>query len=271
MDLNAQGKLQFSGKPRPAPWKRLKWEVPGDFRTNFIEPISVDVVKHLANHTTAYFVFDDFGRSEIRKALNTNPDTFFQVALQLAWFRESGHVSPTYETGMTRQFLHGRTETIRVLSTELASFVGTFDEVSKSVEEKRKLFAAAVQRHLELSNEANNAEGCDRHLLGLKLAALEGGLEMHRMFLDPVYQRSSTWILSTSSMPGVWFCGGFGHAQPTGYGVCYYLRPHCIRATMSCMTTGTSHLGGFFPKLTKALRDLAVFCRSQGVIRQSSL
>jgi carnitine O-acetyltransferase len=52
-----------------------------------------------------------------------SPDSFIQQALQLAWYKDQGYVSPTYESASTRGFLHGRTETIRSVTTDSRAFV----------------------------------------------------------------------------------------------------------------------------------------------------
>ena len=43
-------------------------------------------------------------------------------------------------------------------------------------------------------------EGVDRHLLGLKLIALENGIELPDFFKDPAYTRSVYHRLSTSQV-----------------------------------------------------------------------
>ena len=53
----------------------------------------------------------------------TSPDAYIQMALQLAWYRTRKSFTATYETTLTRLFLHGRTETIRTLSTQSRAFV----------------------------------------------------------------------------------------------------------------------------------------------------
>ena len=52
-----------------------------------------------------------------------SPDSFIQQALQLAWYRDQGYVTATYESASTRGFLHGRTETIRSVTSESRAFV----------------------------------------------------------------------------------------------------------------------------------------------------
>ncbi|CAJ0829906.1 20768_t:CDS:10 [Entrophospora sp. SA101] len=46
------------------------------------------------------------------------PNAYIQMVIQLAYYKLHRKVVPTYETGSTRQFSHGCTETIRTLSAE---------------------------------------------------------------------------------------------------------------------------------------------------------
>ena len=52
-----------------------------------------------------------------------SPDAYLQQALQLAWYRDQGYATATYETASTRMMLHGRTDVIRTLSTDSRAFV----------------------------------------------------------------------------------------------------------------------------------------------------
>lgn len=45
----------------------------------------------------------------IRRKARLSPDSYLQMALQLAYYRVYGHFASTYETQQTRAFLHGRT------------------------------------------------------------------------------------------------------------------------------------------------------------------
>jgi hypothetical protein len=57
------------------------------------------------------------------KKLGVSPDSFIQMALQLAYFRDQKKFGLTYEASMVRFFKHGRTETIRSLSEDSVAFV----------------------------------------------------------------------------------------------------------------------------------------------------
>lgn len=62
-----------------------------------------------------------------------SPDAFIQMALQLAYWRDQGQFSATYETASTRMFAHGRTEVIRTFSTDSRAFVLGMADPSLSV------------------------------------------------------------------------------------------------------------------------------------------
>jgi len=49
------------------------------------------------------------GAQFIRRKARLSPDSYLQMALQLAYYRVYGHFASTYETQQTRAFLHGRT------------------------------------------------------------------------------------------------------------------------------------------------------------------
>ena len=53
--------------------------------------------------------FQQFGKTEI-KSLGFSPDSFIQLAIQLAFYRLAGEPGAQYESGGTRQFRGGRTE-----------------------------------------------------------------------------------------------------------------------------------------------------------------
>ncbi|XP_050388403.1 peroxisomal carnitine O-octanoyltransferase [Patella vulgata] len=65
--------------------------------------------------------FRDYGKSSIRQ-FKLHPDTHVQLALQLAYYRKYKRPAPTYETATTRQFYHGRTETMRSCTPEAVTW-----------------------------------------------------------------------------------------------------------------------------------------------------
>jgi carnitine O-acetyltransferase len=62
-----------------------------------------------------------------------SPDAYIQQALQLAWYKDQGYASATYETASTRAMKHGRTDVIRTLSVESRSFVKSMLDANSTV------------------------------------------------------------------------------------------------------------------------------------------
>lgn len=143
------------------------------------------------------------------------------MVLQLAWYKSQGKFTATYETALTRIYLHGRTETIRTLTTDSRAFVLAMVNSSKSVctylidrrcrsslhsllhhqaIDRYRLLQRAIQTHVSLSREAATGRGIDRHLLGLRLMLRPDEVEQSDLFLDELFDRSQQWKLSTSGL-----------------------------------------------------------------------
>jgi len=50
-------------------------------------------------------------------------------------------------------------------------------------------FNQAVTKHLTLMRECMHGQGVDRHLLGLKILALENNMPTPDLYTDPAYER----------------------------------------------------------------------------------
>ena len=135
------------------------------------------------------------------------------MGMQLAFYRMHNRSPATYESGATRQFLHGRTECVRVLTNETKQFVRVFSDFGKTDAEKYETLKKALQSHNKNMIDATNGKGVDRHLLGLRVMMKQG--ESHAMFKDPSYGASVNFELSTSNMsPGrAHLALGFGKAS----------------------------------------------------------
>ena len=191
-----------------------------------------------------FFLFREFGK-ELPKSYRLSPDSFFQVALQLAYYKMTAKIPSTYESGSTRKFYQGRTETIRSATSASQEFVLAMSQSDLSNEKRAHLLRAAVEAHRNYTIEAVNGHGVDRHLLGLKLISKEKGLPLPELFTDPAYGHSQHITLSTSQVPSqhqLTLC--FGPVVPDGYGVCYNPRESefriCVSTFRSCPTTSTA-------------------------------
>lgn len=77
-------------------------------------------------------VHNAFGKGLMKKC-RVSPDAFIQMALQLAYFRDAGKFSLTYEASMTRLFREGRTETVRPCTIESAAWVKAMEKPDRNV------------------------------------------------------------------------------------------------------------------------------------------
>uniref|UniRef100_A0A8P4GC68 Carnitine O-acetyltransferase a n=1 Tax=Dicentrarchus labrax TaxID=13489 RepID=A0A8P4GC68_DICLA len=128
----------------------------------------------------------------------------------------------TYESASLRMFRLGRTDTIRSASSASASFVKAFDEPGKQNTEKVDLLVNAVKAHRSYTNIAISGQAIDRHLLGLKMVAIEEKLPIPAIFTDTAYAKALHYRLSTSQVPSKTDCVMcFGPVVSDGYGVCY--------------------------------------------------
>uniref|UniRef100_A0A674D2A2 Peroxisomal carnitine O-octanoyltransferase n=1 Tax=Salmo trutta TaxID=8032 RepID=A0A674D2A2_SALTR len=169
------------------------------------------------------YAFTSFGKAAIKQR-KLHPDTFIQLALQLAYYRQHGRLGSCYETAMTRRFYHGRTETMRPCTLEAQNWCHTMLLPAASVSVRRKALLLAFNKHNKLMAEAQNGKGFDRHLLGLYLIAKEEGLPMPDLFTDPLYSKSGgggNFTLSTSLVGYTTVLGAVAPMVHHGYGFFY--------------------------------------------------
>uniref|UniRef100_A0A674D2B7 Peroxisomal carnitine O-octanoyltransferase n=1 Tax=Salmo trutta TaxID=8032 RepID=A0A674D2B7_SALTR len=168
------------------------------------------------------YAFTSFGKAAIKQR-KLHPDTFIQLALQLAYYRQHGRLGSCYETAMTRRFYHGRTETMRPCTLEAQNWCHTMLLPAASLHTLKALLLA-FNKHNKLMAEAQNGKGFDRHLLGLYLIAKEEGLPMPDLFTDPLYSKSGgggNFTLSTSLVGYTTVLGAVAPMVHHGYGFFY--------------------------------------------------
>ncbi|XP_060632301.2 carnitine O-palmitoyltransferase 1, muscle isoform [Anolis sagrei] len=213
------------------PPQRLTWDIPEECCK--VIDTSYAVARALADDIDFHsFRFVEFGKGRIKKC-RTSPDSFIQIALQLAHFRDKGCFCLTYEASMTRLFREGRTETVRSCTSEATAFVLSMADPSCSPSERLELFQVAAEKHQHLYRLAMTGSGLDRHLFCLYVVSRYLGVESP--FLKKVL--SDPWRLSTSQTPQQQIkmfdleehpeCassgGGFGPVADDGYGVSYII------------------------------------------------
>lgn len=186
----------------------------------------------IAQHDQAIFQYYGYGKNLI-KQFKVSPDAYVQMLMQLAYYKLTGKVRPTYESAATRKYLKGRTETGRSVSVESKKFVETWSDVNATNEEKIATFNAACKQHVKYLGEAADGKGVDRHLFGL-LQQLKQGEEIPAIFKDPVFKYSSTWYISSSQVPSEYFQSwGWSQVIDEGFGLAYLVNSEWLHVHIS--------------------------------------
>ena len=176
----------------------------------------------IASHDLRVQAYQGYGKGMIKK-FKCSPDAYVQMVIQLAYHKMYGKNRPTYESGATRKYQLGRTETVRTVSNESVAFCDAMANPDVGREECEKLFRAAVGVHVKYTQDASDGYGVDRHLFGLKKLVKEGE-EMPEIFKDPAYTYSSTWYISSSQLSSEYFNGyGWSQVIDGGWGLAYMI------------------------------------------------
>jgi carnitine O-acetyltransferase len=189
--------------------------------------------RDLINNTeSCLFQTDIYGSRFIKEIAKASPDSFVQIALQLAYYRLHKQPTAVYESASSRLFAYGRTETGRSLSSESLEFCKAFDNDDVLYADKKILFDRAIKTQNTYMKEASVGKGIDRHLMGLRLMLKPD--ETTDFFSDPSFSKSQYFRLSTSNMsPGKYFYGGFGPVVEEGYGINYAIDKDILKFSIS--------------------------------------
>jgi len=204
--------------------------------------------------------FKDFGKRYITSELGMGPDAFCQIAYHINTYRLKGEFYSAYESSSVKNFLHGRTETIRTLTPEVHRAVLTFLDKTASQQDKITSLAKADERHKEIVNESKTGKAIDRHLQGLCWSARQKSkrvaeYNMPSLFLDPTYSTFMSNKLSTSNIGEVngMSTFGFGPVHPEGFGLGYYYTKDNINVVI---TNFNGEASRFKDGLHKTFHDL---------------
>ncbi|CAH6720638.1 carnitine O-acetyltransferase, mitochondrial [[Candida] jaroonii] len=212
--------------------EKLLWDINGKAR-NDISSALIKFNQTIESHDEEIFQYYGFGKNLI-KQFKVSPDAFVQMVIQLAYFKYTGKIRPTYESAATRKFLKGRTETGRSVSIESKKFVETWANPQSSTEDKISSFNDACKQHVKYLTEAADGKGVDRHFLGLK-QMIEPGKPVPEIFTDPIFGYSQSWYLSTSQIPSEYFQSwGFSQVIDDGFGCAYLINKDWVHVHISC-------------------------------------
>ncbi|NXM54043.1 OCTC octanoyltransferase, partial [Illadopsis cleaveri] len=233
--IENEGRWKGSDNVRDIPWPE---ELVFTVDTKIINEIGCTkelYYKKVSDLQLVSYAFTSFGKALIRKR-KLHPDTFVQLALQLAYYKCHGHPGCCYETAMTRRFYHGRTETIRPCTVEAVEWCESMLDPSESNYQRLQLMHKAFAKHNKMRKECENGKGFDRHLLGLLLIAQEQGLPVPELYGDKAFTASGgggNFVLSTSLTGYTRFSGAALPMVQHGYGFFYSIRDDRIITSCS--------------------------------------
>ncbi|XP_048580177.1 peroxisomal carnitine O-octanoyltransferase isoform X2 [Nematostella vectensis] len=205
-----------------------------------------------------------FGKNHIKR-LGVHPDTFCQLAIQLTYYRMHNKPGTAYETAQTRQFYHGRTDTVRSCTAEAVEWCKAMVS-PHNVSEKALLLKKAADKHNKLMMEATNGQGIDRHLMGLAVIAAKEGIPTPNIFTDKAWKASgggANFKLSTSCT-GFWSThGGCAPMVHDGYGFFYSIEEEEIYIILSAFKDSTvTDAPRFEKEFTRSLIEMSEVLQS---------
>lgn len=237
------------GFPTSSEPEELRWNMNG-FEDDLKE--SKEHLQAMIDDSDLIILCPSYGK-RFPKRCRLSPDGYFQMALQLTYYRIHHCFVLTYESATTRLYYKGRTETIRPVSEHSKVWVEAMEDPTKSVEERKDLLKEAIKYQERYKFEAMRGMGIDRHLFGLYVIAKWLNVDpLPRLFQDKAFQMQ--FQLSTSQTPvqfvfpcNVEKCsvaGGFGTVVEDGYGVSYLVVGEdkvyfSIHSKRSCPTTSS--------------------------------
>jgi len=196
-----------------------------------------------------------FGKNYL-KTKKLSPDAVMQLAFQMAYYRQHGKHTATYESCATAAFKHGRTETLRPCTVATVACAEAFESSHQAnVEEMQELLQDTSKMHGQLTKEAAMGQGFDRHLFALRYLAEENGRNID-FFNDEAYKNINHIIISTSTVFSPYIqMGGFAPVVADGLGVGYMVTDDWL----GCNTTsypGSPNGAEFVELVMKSLADI---------------
>ncbi|MFR9728913.1 choline/carnitine O-acyltransferase [Saccharopolyspora sp. MS10] len=204
--------------------------------------------------------FPDFG-ADRAKALGTSPDAFVQLAYQLAHHRTKG-IGATYESIATRQWRHGRTEAMRVVTPEIVEFARLMDDPDADAASRAAAFRAAADAHVARAKQCQAGDAPEQHLWELQWIQRRRGAELGvteplALYDSPGWTIMRDDYLSTSSAPSRNIQHfGFGSTSGKCIGVAYVLLPDQLHVYLSTPLAVSGGMYAFADHLRAALREL---------------
>ncbi|CAD7085804.1 unnamed protein product [Hermetia illucens] len=237
----------------------------------FIDEASKRVQKLGDNLEMEVLHYQCYGK-EFIKSQKLSPDSYIQMAMQYAFFKLHKVPGAQYESAHLRMYPGGRTETIRSCSVESVCFACSM--LTECSEEQRvERLKNAVKAHRDYTLMALQGKGVDRHLLGLKLMAIENGLPIPDLYNTPAFKRSAHFRMSTSQVASkylAFMC--YGPLVDNGYGCCYNPRDNdMLFAISSWKDNNETSTAAFKCAMKEALDSMHALLLRHGEAPKSKL
>ena len=216
---------------------------------------------YAAATATTTVSFPELG-SERAKQLGVSPDAFVQLAYQLAHLRTKGLIGATYESIATRQFRHGRTEAMRVVTPEIVRFVAAMDEPGADADTRVAALRAAAGKHVARAGECRRGDAPEQHLWELLLIQQRqgdalGATQPLALYDSPGWVTMRDDYLSTSSAPSAniqYF--GFGATSTRCIGIAYVLLAQRLNIYLSTPRAVAEAMDRFADELRSAVHEI---------------
>uniref|UniRef100_A0A1E1X2A9 Putative carnitine o-acyltransferase cpt2/yat1 n=1 Tax=Amblyomma aureolatum TaxID=187763 RepID=A0A1E1X2A9_9ACAR len=233
-----QGPPQSSKAADNVP-RKLEFHLSED-TTKDIEKAHSSLSRLTADLDLFIYKYGGYGK-EFIKSCKLSPDSYIQMAMQLAYYKIHRAPGATYESASTRKFIHGRTETIRSTSSESLEFCKAFESSETKLPAKVECLRKAVQNHKDYTNLAINGCGVDRLLFGLKMIAIENEIPVPDIYKDAAYKISTEFKISSSQVAtqcdAVMF---YGPLVKDGYGCCYNPQAQTVTFGLSSFNSSSA-------------------------------
>lgn len=180
-------------------------------------------------------------------------DAVQQLIFTIAQLLAFGRVRSVYESVDVREFLAGRTECLRPVTSRAVEFAAAAVEGAATQEQLR----AAIEAHKDWIKACKAGHGPERHLTGLRLMADEAQAQ-EGLLSDPSLDALSEDFLSTTSVGGAQSIVRYAFAPSTaaGFGIAYTKGEREFEFCLSFRTDTAEDPDGFAQALGEAARLL---------------
>lgn len=182
-----------------------------------------DFDKSFNNIYSCYVDLPNIKRQWLKQNNVPSADGFIQVLFQMAQLRTFSKLYNTYVAVDMRNFFKGRTECVRPVSPQSASFAKDFNAKKLSGKTLLDALKSALDEHYIRAKDAQRGHGVNRHLFGLFMTWVESKQELKPMLFDSeLYKVISSNKLSTTTVISPHFAGTlFSPVQEDGFGLFY--------------------------------------------------